>query len=339
MKSHFRLILSCHRWAGLSLGLVVLYMAITGAGLAFRTQLEPVTDAALLAAPVCTPLPLDGLVEAARGAYPGVGLESLRFDPRGGQSMAVRFADRISVYIDPCDGRVLGRRGTLGGLFGTLENLHRLLFWDAHDVALTIVAAGFLLLLVGAGFVSWWPRRRMGMKIDLRLKGPASLANIHRTVGLYGGIILLVTAVTGLMMVTGVGKSPPARVAVAEGLPASPEALWDAASAKLSDPRDVLIRLPRRKTDPVRMLVAEADAPHPRARDELTLDPVSGAVLSFTPYAETTAGSKFANWMVSLHTGQVGGVAGAAIMFLGAASVPVLAYCGILLYWRRRRKV
>jgi len=312
-------------------------MALTGAGLAFRTQLEPVIDQHLLTAPVCTMLPLDGLVETAKAAHPRVPLDSLRLYPQGGRSLMALFVDGLAVYVDPCSGTVLGSRGNLGGLFGTLETLHRMLFWNAHDVVLTAVAGGFLVVLLIGGLVTWWPRRRMGMKIDLRLKGQASLANIHRTVGFYGSMILLVTASTGLMMVTDVGKSPSHRVAVSKGDPVGPQALWASAAAKLSDPLDVLIRLPHRKTDPVRMLVVEADAPHTRARDELMLDPATGEVLSFVPYAETSRGNKFANWILSLHTGQVGGVFGAAIMFLGAACVPVLAYCGILLYWRRRK--
>ncbi len=314
-------------------------MALTGAGLAFRTQLEPVTDTDLLAAPGCAMLPLGGLVDAARLAHPGVALESLRFNPKGGHSLGVHFKDRIVVHVDPCDGKVLGQRGEFGGLFGGLENLHRMLFLDARDVVLTVVVASFLVLLIAAGLGSWWPRRRMGLKIDMRLQGMAFLANLHRTVGFYGSVILLVTAVTGLMMVTDAGKSPPAKVTVGQGEALDPQSLWQAAAPLLSDPRDVLMRLPRRQTDPVRLLVAEAAAPHPRARDEMALDPVSGEVLSFVPYAETSAGGKLANWAVSLHTGQVGGVFGAAILFLGAATVPILAYCGILLYWRRRKTV
>lgn len=338
MKSFSALLLSCHRWTGLTLGLVVLYMAVTGAGLAFRTQLEPVTDSALLAAPACQMRPLGELTRAGIAAHPGIAPESLRFDPQGGRTVMMRFADGVSVYVDPCDGSVRGQRGNFGGLFGTLEEWHRLLFWQAHDLALTVVAGGFLALLVVAGFFVWWPRRRMGLKINARLKGQALLANIHRTVGFYGGLILLVTAATGLLMVTGAGKSPPRKISVAEGQAVSPEVLWSNAAAKLSDPVDVLIRLPRKKTDPVRMLVAEADAPHSRARDELALDPVSGEVLSYVPYEKTSLGGKLANWLVSVHTGQVGGIFGAALMFLGAASVPILAYCGILLYWRRTRK-
>jgi vanillate O-demethylase ferredoxin subunit len=338
MKSISAFLLNCHRWTGLTLGLVVLYMALTGAGLAFRTQLEPLVDSTLLAAPFCTPQPLDGLTAAAREAHPDAKLESLRFNPKGGQTVAVHFADGVTVYIDPCTGAARGQRGNFEGVFGSLEKLHRMLFWEEHDLALTIVVGGFLTLMVIAGFLVWWPRRRMGLKINPHLQGQALLANIHRTVGFYGGLILLVTASTGLMMITDVGKGPSRKVAVSEGEAAGPELLWTKASVKLSDPIDVLMRLPRRKTDPVRMQVVEEGAPHSRARDELALDPVSGEILSYVPYAETSPGGKFANWLVSIHSGQVGGVFGASVMFLGAASVPILAYCGILLYWQRRKK-
>ena len=40
--------------------------------------------------------------------------------------------------------------------------------------------------------------------------------------------------------------------------------------------------------------------------------------------------------MLSIHTGQVGGILGQLLLFLGALSVPVLAYTGLRTYLRRR---
>lgn len=65
-------ILPLHRWAGLTVGLVVVWMAITGAGMVFRTQLAPVLKPELLVVEFCNVrLPLDALADKARATHPG----------------------------------------------------------------------------------------------------------------------------------------------------------------------------------------------------------------------------------------------------------------------------
>src|SRR5579859_5409597 len=73
---------------------VMVYLAVTGAGQAFRWQLEPVAYADLLTAHACERLPLDTLLAEAREAHPGGAAESLRFHPAGGETASVRFSDR-----------------------------------------------------------------------------------------------------------------------------------------------------------------------------------------------------------------------------------------------------
>ena len=45
--------LPIHRWIALTLGIVVLASAVTGAGMAFRKQLDPLVYQRMLQAPAC----------------------------------------------------------------------------------------------------------------------------------------------------------------------------------------------------------------------------------------------------------------------------------------------
>src|SRR6266513_5688292 len=66
-----RLVLSWHRWTGLTIGLVLVFMAATGILLSYRSRLEPAVYRRLLTAPTCdTRMPLDSLVSSARAAHP-----------------------------------------------------------------------------------------------------------------------------------------------------------------------------------------------------------------------------------------------------------------------------
>ena len=230
---------------------------------------------------------------------------------------------------------------------------HRLMFLgEFHDIAGWIALTGFLMII--GGIVLWWPRTLLEAKrslaLNTRLKGMAFMLNLHKTAGLYGGVVLLVIAFFGMAMAfDGVkhglywvaGSEIPGAVHAAA---APPETQFltlgrpvDQAGPLLTDPRDVTIRLPRKKGDAVQIIVVSASAPHPRARDDLLLDPVSGEVLRFVPYAQSSLGNKIYAWGVAIHLGQAGGWVGSLITFAGALTMPVLAYSGIASWLRRRR--
>ena len=48
-----RLVLSWHRWTGLTVGLVLVFMAATGILLSYRSRMEPAVYRDLLTAPAC----------------------------------------------------------------------------------------------------------------------------------------------------------------------------------------------------------------------------------------------------------------------------------------------
>jgi vanillate O-demethylase ferredoxin subunit len=213
-------------------------------------------------------------------------------------------------------------------------------------------ALSALFLLGGVGAFLWWPRkpRRLvqGFILDRRLKGPAFTLGLHRTAGGWIAIVLCVSAITGIPNaydsvkngLTALGGAPEPKVHSAppadKRAPHLPlAAAWRTITSLTPNPREVLIHVARKPKAPLEIFVIEANAPHANARTYLYLDGYSGKVLRFAPYSRSGFGSRLYYWMLSLHTGEVGGVFGQLLLFLGALGVPVLAYTGVKSYLGR----
>ena len=354
-------LLKIHRWCGLTVGFVILSMAITGASIVFRPTLEPVLERGLLTVPRCAErVPLDMLAEHAALARPGAQLDYIRLVagkegmPRMPAAM-VRFTDQHAVYLNPCTGAVLGERARYDGLLGTIEEIHRFRFMKHGSWITGTSAIVFGLLLIVGGVALLRPHMRRGWRQILTLaprsRGPALGVGLHRTVGVYASAVLLTMVLTGLpwafdwyarglYAITGSPKpaAPPQSVLPSAGEQRLPlETFWRTAQSLSPDPLDALMHIPAKARDPVEMYLIDRDAPHPNARTMLFLDAYTGKVLRFVPYPKSSAGHKLYFWALSWHTGAVGGVLGQCLLLLGALSVPLLAYTGIRNFVRRTR--
>src|SRR5579883_565056 len=159
-------VLPVHRWTALTVGLVVLWMALTGLGLLFKTQLEPAFNRSLETVSACrAPRSLDELLVGARTAHPEGAVRLVGIEGSATRSTWVRFANGDTVYLDPCSGRVVGELNKYRGIFGSLEYLHRLEFLSGADhAAAGTVALVFALVIVIGGIAIWWPVSLKGLR-------------------------------------------------------------------------------------------------------------------------------------------------------------------------------
>ncbi len=93
-------ILQIHRGAGLTVGLAIVFVAITGLAMLFRPQLEPLVDADLRKVAHCAArLPLDTLVAKARALHPEGAIRQLEISGAGFGATVVRFEDKQGVFV------------------------------------------------------------------------------------------------------------------------------------------------------------------------------------------------------------------------------------------------
>jgi vanillate O-demethylase ferredoxin subunit len=349
-------VLFAHRWTGLTLGIVIAVLAVTAAILVFRPQLEPAISGELFeTASSCTaPVSLDERIAAAQRYHPKGKVDDVRLPGNVLQPTVVRFFDRAMVYVDACNGRVVGERNKYGGLFGLPEQIHRFKFiqgevGSALDGSITLC---FLVLLIVGGVIVWWPPTRLALmgvlKFRPHLRGVAFTLNLHNVVGAYTVIVLLITAATAMPIsfsavretfypLTSSQRISKPTSRVLPGARALPlEAAWAKAQALVPGFTDAVLRLPRKPSDAVEVFLIGPDAPHANARSYGYFDQFNGATLQWMPYEHTPMGLRLYFWIVSLHTGAVGGPVVQFLFLLGMLGVPVLAYTGFSSYLRRR---
>lgn len=349
-----RAILTLHQWAGLVLGLVILVMAVSGAALVFRKQIERRIDSArFVVAPGATRLSADDLVARARAAQPTAELVGVHFHGEASMPDLAYFSNKSYVHLDPYTGAVLGTRARYDEGFGWIEGLHKYLKIEPTGTGETITgyAALTFALIIVSGIVLWWPgtRRalRAGLTLNPKLQGRPWNLGLHKTLGAYSAAVLLVSSLTGVPMaldwaksalfaVTGSEKpqAPAVEPNRGEAAFAGFEAALRSVLSRYPGARETYIPLPRKGIIPA--YVIEADAGHPNARTLVWLEPSTGRILRDTAYSEAGAGHRLFYWMMSLHTGEIGGPLVQVVLLFGALAVPVLVYTGTAAYLQRR---
>ena len=100
MNSPFRnKLLIVHRWTGLTMGLVMAFLAVTGACSCCGRASTSSSTRDLHEVPACSQrLPLDFLAGIARGVHPGAKLHSIEVSTADTSSIAVKFTDKDYVY-------------------------------------------------------------------------------------------------------------------------------------------------------------------------------------------------------------------------------------------------
>ncbi len=316
-----------HRWTALAGGVLILLMALTGAVLIFKIQLDAALNPMLLLTPRCAaPLPLERLIDAAHAAHPDAGaLTAVRLTSDPASSARVRFSDGQWIHVDRCSARVLGARALYGGGLGTLAWLHALHFAPGDALLLQVMGGAFAALVL-AGIVLWW-------------SGLRRQRDWHRTIGSYAAPLLLVSTLSGLLQAFAWGAAAPTVAAApATVSPASLTRLLARAEALVPQARRIQIRLPRAAGQPVTFEMLPHEAAHANALDYLLFDPASGALLRHIPYAENAPAHRFYLLAAGIHYGWSGGLALQLLLCAGGLSVAGLAWTGGARWLRRRRR-
>jgi uncharacterized iron-regulated membrane protein len=345
-----------HLGLGLTIGLLSAFTGLTGAGLAFREDIDQALNPALYRAETPgAPADLDVLAAAARRDRPDAQITRVLFPAQPGETLRMRLSDRSEVFLDPPTGRLQGTRGPDDNVFVRLEDLHRRLANGEAGETVVTVGAFALMLLSLSGIVLWSPRRgRAKWRAQFRPGAPSLLVNreLHTMVGFYASVVLLMLTWTGMSFayrepvmglyaaVTGSDMRPvaPPKVIATEA-PRAPLARV-AASAQAAFPAAELksIRLSNRPDRPIEVRLRQPGEVSPLGNSTVFVDPVSAKALSTIDVnTAPLAWRMYYQWNFILHTGLIGGWP-TKLLVMAAALMPAFLYVtGWLIWWPKQR--
>lgn len=335
--------LRIHRWIALAFAPLLLIQALTGALILFREPLAQMIDPAAMtrqSSPGTQPAPVSTLLDSVHHSFPAMRITRLfmpsnadaaAFAQLSGAQGEVRYAS-----VDPGNAHVLASGPIWRFPIEAALQIHYRLLGDWLGIAI-VALNGLALFLIGAsGVKHWWPGRGRiiaSLKVRRSLPSRIKLRLYHRSAGAIASILVLFSAITGLLLAAAdlpLGPSPTAPIRTTS---LSDDQI-DSAIALLHD------RLPqahvrdiRFATDGTLAVNLFADEAGPRAVDVVSIDATAPSIDGVLKSRDNPA-----LWLtvLPLHAGDSFGLPGRLLLMIEVLALIFLCISGPLQWWRSR---
>lgn len=355
-----------HLTVGITVGLIVLIMSVTGTMLAFRHEIIGFAERRMQnVAPQTSgaqKLSLAVIIAKAQEVQPQASPSALTLRSSPNASVAVNFGREHVVYVNPYTGDILGQGSKTHDVLEKIEVWHRWLGMEGklkslgHNIK-GVCTIAFLLMVI-SGLYLWWPREwnwktlKMVTTFNPNASGKAKDFNWHNVIGFWCAPLLIIIALTGIIMsytwannllYRMAGNDPPAAQSKEEKKEEKPPQLdlnvIDLAVLKAQEkvPGWVLmnIRFPAKAGAPVSVSIKESGHFNPNPRSQLNIDPVTLETVKWEPFSEQVLGKRLRTWARYLHTGEAGGLIGKTIAFFASLAATLLVWTGTAMAWYR----
>ena len=348
-----------HGWIGISAGLVMAWVAFTGAMMAFQPQLlRLINPATLMVSAEGERLSPLALIERVGAAYPQAQWASVTVagqDQAPAQAMiALTPADALSKqYFHPRTGELLAPlRGET--FFETIEHLHRELLLGEFGSNITGISAILLLGMVFGGLYLRWKRRPTSLRGWFLVRRGATGRGLafqwHSVLGGWFAVLFVFSAATGLSwsyepykkaiyQVLSVPYKPkpprsePARFSNADFerhlTPAWPAFVRDVGAF------DAATFTPKNADMSVTYWLP--DAAHIREKNDIRFNG-QGQRVEHQLFAQKPMGEQLTLSWKMLHTGQYWGWSGQLLLLLSSLSLMAMAYFGLRLFFKSSKR-
>lgn len=342
-----------HTWAGLTVGVFVAVVCLTGSVIVFRTEIE------LASSPRGNNgAPSVGLSELTRQvgyALPNAHITRVRFPAGAGEPFVVQVdsgGNQESLICEASTGRVVGTLNTR--FVSWMIDLHRnLLAGKTGRKAVGVV--GIVLFTLGiTGMLLWLSgARKWKSWISVRPQGSSRRFHfeLHRATGLWSFALLVLVSFTGIglaypdtfrnaiqHLVPGPAPMKTPRVAKGANKTSRPlDEYLRIGAAAMPDGTPVELRLPENGKGPVDLRLKRPGDLSPDG-NHVYLEASTAKVLAVSKLAEQPLATRIFSVFSPLHYGEFGGIPIKAVWSLLGLMPSILLVTGLLTWWRPRAR-
>lgn len=358
-----------HLWLGLTSGLVVFIIAITGCLYAFQEEIQNLAQPyRFVDVHEKEFLPPSAIKSIGEKALPGKHIHAVMYRGAGHAAKAIFYSGEedyyFIVYINQYTGKVLKVSDENKGFFPFILDGHFYL-WLPHELGHVVVATATLIFLVMlvTGIVLWWPRNKAGRKQRFSIKWDARWRrknyDLHNVMGFYASWLAIIFAVTGLVWgfewfskvyyatITGGDKmveykEPVSRYKsqLTQGVPAI-DRIWLQLKNDVPTGGSIEVHTPESDSSSIAVNI-NPDATTYWKTDYRYFDQYSLEELDvqhiWGRFHHTTGGQKLMRMNYDIHVGAVLGLPGKILAFFVSLVIASLPVTGTLIWWGRGNK-
>mgnify|MGYP003666016046 FL=1 len=365
-----KIIFELHKILGLTTGIVVFIVAITGCCWAFRDEIESLYDDYKKVSPQNKPMltPTEAKMYA-KEVFPDNHVHGTLFK-KADDAIEVIFYDPEpefyqSVFLNPYTGKVIQVNDHLSGFFAFILKGHMRL-WLPKEIGEQVVGASILIFMVIilSGIFLWIPKKRKNLKQRLRFSWKNTTRwkrknfDLHTIIGFYICSLALILAFTGSVMsynwmkyvlYKSLGGDKEAAFIIPENI-GSPsqekgvlpiDLLIPKLQAASPNAESFELHYPTGQDASIYVEVSNSSGLYYdsdfRFFDQHTLEEIETPSI-YGKYENAKVADKILRMNYDIHIGAIGGIAGKIIAFLVSLLTASLPVTGILLWYGRTYK-
>lgn len=365
-----KIIQKIHLWLGLSTGLVVFIISITGCIYAFQQEIQDATQPFRFSEIENKPiLPPSVFEKEARSVLPAAHLHAINYPAQGRSVEAIFYSFKPEhyyiVYMNPYTAKVLEVVNMENGFFHWILDGHFYL-WLSPEIGQPVTSYATLLFvfMLISGIVLWWPknksaaRQRFWFRWKDITKWKRKNYDLHNILGFYSSFLLLIIAITGIFFgiqwftyliykAAGGEKNllftePVSQRAIATNFkkPAT-DLVWEKMKKEHTDAVSLEVHAIESDSSAIGANVNTKEgvfwSTDYRYFDQYTLKEIPAATI-YGRLKDADTADKLIRMTYDIHTGGILGLAGKLLAFLlslVAASLPVT---GFMIWWGKQKK-
>lgn len=362
-----KLIGKIHLWLGLTAGLVVVVLGVTGCILAFETEIRNLTEPFRKVNPQNKPfLPPTVLKEKAAQHLASKKVSGIEYPGKNKAAVASYWdADKYEIaFIDPYDGKLLKHKNMKDDFFRIILDGHYYL-WLPEETGRLIAASATLvfILMMITGIILWWPKNKAAAKQRFSIKWTARWRrknyDLHNVLGFYITWVALFIALTGLVWgfdwfaksaywVTSGGQQmeehehPLSDTTAVAAYPNMADHLWQEHLLSVKRNESIGVYFASSNTDPIEIVINhqpgtyyDSDFYH---YDQNTAKELQAKGSWAGAFDKANMADKIVRMNYDMHTGAILGLPGKIAAFFASLIAASLPVTGFIIWWGRRQK-